>query len=273
MAQTTTVIPERSQIPVADRWDLGKLFPAEDAWEQGLEQYEEMVPRIAAFKGTLGESAANLRACLEFLNELELLDERVGYYAMLRTSEDAGDSDNQGRQARYLNVASRAEAEKSYVTPEIQAIPDAVMERFLADESLAEFAIALRKLLRFKPHVLPAEQERLLALQIEANQTARKAFAALTDVDLDFGAVDTPDGPVPLSQSSWSQLMIHPTAACAGAPTCSSTATSTGTATPSPPCTAAACSWTSTAPGCAAIGRRARRRCSRTGWTRRCTTT
>ena len=210
MAETTTAIPERSLIPNADRWDLGKLFPAEDAWDQGLKEYQEMVPRIAAFKGTLGESAANLRTCLEFLNELEMLDERVGYYAMLRTSEDAGDSGNQGRFARYLNVASRAEAEKSYITPEIQAIPDAVMEQYLADESLAEFAISLRKLLRFKPHVLPEEQERLLALQIEANQTARKAFAALTDVDLDFGSVDTPDGPVPLSQSSWSQLMINP---------------------------------------------------------------
>ena len=211
MATTTTAtIPDRSQIPAADRWDLGRLFPAEDAWEQGLKEYQEMVPRIAAFKGTLGESAASLRACLEFLNELEMLDERVGYYAMLRTSEDAGDSDNQCRFARYLNVASGAEAEKSYITPEIQAIPDAVMEQFLADESLAEFAISLRKLLRFKPHVLPAEQERLLALQIEANQTARKAFAALTDVDLDFGTVDTPDGPVALSQSSWSQLMINP---------------------------------------------------------------
>ncbi|MDE0193041.1 MAG: oligoendopeptidase F, partial [Gammaproteobacteria bacterium] len=109
MATTTTAIPQRSQIPAADRWDLGKLFPAEEAWEQGLEEYEKMVPRIAAFKGTLGESAAGLLACLEFLNELEMLDERVGYYAMLRTSEDAGDSDNQGRFARYLNVASRAE--------------------------------------------------------------------------------------------------------------------------------------------------------------------
>ena len=210
MPENATAIPVRSQIATADRWDLAKLFPAEDAWEQGLKDYQAMVPRIAAFKGTLAESAANLRACLEFLNELEMLDERVGYYAMLRTSEDAGDSDNQGRFARYLNVASRAEAEKSYITPEIQAIPDAVIEQFLADASLADFAIALRKLLRFKPHVLPAEQERLLALQIEANQTARKAFAALTDVDLDFGSVDTPDGPVPLSQSSWSQLMIHP---------------------------------------------------------------
>lgn len=210
MSHATTAIPQRSQIAAADQWNLAKLFPDEDAWERGLEQYQELVPRIAAFKGTLGQSAAALRACLEFLNELELLDERVGYYAHLRTSEDAGNSEHQGRFARYLNAASRAEAEKSYVTPEIQAIPDAVMERMLADESLAEFAIALRKLLRFKPHVLPAAQERLLALQLEANQTARKTFAALTDVDLDFGVVDTPEGAQPLSQASWSQFMIHP---------------------------------------------------------------
>ena len=210
MIAPASTIPERDQIPAADRWDLSKLYPAEDAWEEGLRQYEEMIPRVGAFKGTLGDSAAKLRECLEFLNELEMLDERVGYYAHLRTSEDAGSSDNQGRFARYLNVASRAEAEKSYITPELQAIPDAVMERFLGDASLAEFGIALRKLLRFKPHVLPEEQERLLALQIEANQTARKAFAALTDVDLDFGTVDTPEGPQPLSQSSWSQFMIHP---------------------------------------------------------------
>lgn len=210
MSHATTTIPQRSQIAAADQWDLAKLYPDEDAWERGLEQYQELVPRIAAFKGTLGQSPAALRACLEFLNELELLDERVGYYAHLRTSEDAGNSEHQGRFARYLNVASRAEAEKSYVTPEIQAIPDAVMERMLADESLAEFTIALRKLLRFKPHVLPEAQERLLALQLEANQTARKTFAALTDVDLDFGAVDTPQGAQPLSQGSWSQFMIHP---------------------------------------------------------------
>lgn len=210
MSHPATAIPQRSQIAAADQWDLAKLYPDADAWERGLEQYQELVPRIAAFKGTLGQSPAALRACLEFLNELELLDERVGYYAHLRTSEDAGNSEHQGRFARYLNVASRAEAEKSYVTPEIQAIPDAVMERMLADESLAEFAIALRKLLRFKPHVLPEAQERLLALQLEANQTARKTFAALTDVDLDFGAVDTPQGAQPLSQGSWSQFMIHP---------------------------------------------------------------
>ena len=206
----TATIPARSDIAATDQWDLTRLYPSPDDWEQGFAQYEQMLPRIASFKGTLGQSAAALRACLEFLNELEALDERVGYYAHLRTSEDVGSSEHQARFARYLNVASRAAAEQSYITPEIQAIPDAVIEQFLADEALVEFAISLRKLLRYKPHVLDEARERLLALQIEANQTAQKAFAALTDVDLDFGTIDTPEGPRPLTQSTWSQFMIHP---------------------------------------------------------------
>ncbi len=206
----TVTIPQRSEVPAADQWDLTRLFPSAAAWERGIAEYEAMLPRIAAFKGTLGQSPAALRACLEFLNELELMDERAGYYAQLRSSEDAGASDNQARFARYLNVASRAATERSYVPPEIQAIPDALMEQFLADPTLAEFGISLRKLLRFKPHVLSEPQERLLAMQIEANETAHKAFTALTDVDLDFGTIDTPDGPRPLTQSTWSQFMLHP---------------------------------------------------------------
>ena len=67
MSDAATTIPQRSQISAADQWDLSKLFPAEDAWERGIEQYEDLLPRIATFKGTLGQSAAALRACLEFL--------------------------------------------------------------------------------------------------------------------------------------------------------------------------------------------------------------
>ena len=52
-------------------------------------------------------------------------------------------------------------------------------------------------------------EEKILALQIESNQTASKAFHALTDVDLDFGTVETPDGNKPLSQASFSSFLMN----------------------------------------------------------------
>lgn len=206
----TATIPSRKEMPRDFLWNLSKLYPSDEEWESGMKRFEKMIGEIGRFKGTLSESARKLRDCMDFLNELGMLDERNGYYAHLRLSEDAGDGANQARFARYMGLASRAETESAYITPEIQAIPDEKIGGFMEEEILADFLIYLKKLLRYKPHILSEKEERLLALQIEANQTAEKSFAALTDVDLDFGTVETPEGPKPLSQSSWSSFMIHP---------------------------------------------------------------
>ncbi len=206
----TATIPERKDVPSEHAWDLSKLFPNDAAWEKGLEEFRGTLPRIETFKGTLGQSAASLRACLDFMNQVGILDERLGYYAHLRMSEDAGDSTNQDRFARYMRYASEAEALSSYQAPEIQAIPEARMESFLASDDLADFRIYLKKLLRYRPHILSEKEERLLAMQSEANQTAQKSFQALTDVDMNFGTIDTPDGTRPLTHGTYSSFLLSP---------------------------------------------------------------
>jgi oligoendopeptidase F len=72
---------------------------------------------------------------------------------------------------------------------------------------LAEYAVYLRKLARFKPHILTDKEERVIAVQSEADGAAREAFSVLTNVDMDFGVIQTEDGPLPLSQSTWSVFM------------------------------------------------------------------
>ena len=207
---TAQRIPERKDVAVEDTWNLDKLFADDASWDAGLKEITEVTKKIGSFKDTLGRSAARLKECFDFMNDVELLDERLGYYAMLRYSEDAGSSANQERYGKYMASAAQAQAAASYQTPEIQSIPEDVMEGFLKSPELKPFLIPLKKILRFKPHVLTEKEERLLALQTEANQTARKAFEALTDVDMDFGTVDTPEGPRPLTQSTWSAFMINP---------------------------------------------------------------
>ncbi len=203
-------IPQRGEVEDRFKWNLSRLFADEGEWEKSLAELEGLLPGIESFKGSLGQSAERLRSGLDYMTRVGILDERLGSYAHLRLSEDAGDSRNQERFARYLALAARVEAAASYQAPEIQAIPEAVIEGFLAEEILREHVISLRKLLRFKPHILSEREERLLALQTEANQTASKAFSALTDVDLDFGQVETPEGMQPLSQSTYSSFLIHP---------------------------------------------------------------
>jgi oligoendopeptidase F len=202
-------IPARSDIDPKDRWDLSSLYPDTAAWEADLPLLQAAARRIESCRGTLAAGPAALRACFDLLNEAGLLDERLGYYAMLRLSEDGGDSASQARQARYIQAATDLEAAASFFRPELIALDQPAIDRLMAAPELVDFRIALEKILRFKPHTLSVAEERILAMQEEANQTASRSYRALTDVDLDFGTVETPEGPVALSQSSFGALQMH----------------------------------------------------------------
>jgi len=212
MAEQTTAeaIPDRTDVPAEHCWDLSKLFESEELWEDGLTRLEGMIDEVQRFRGRLEDSPQMLRECLDFNMELGLLEERLGNYAQLRASEDGGSSENEGRLSRYVNVAVRLEAAMSYQVPEIQRIPDDVMSAFLESDALSEFSIYLRKILRFRPHILGEQEERLLAMQAEFSRTSQSVFSSLTNVDMDFGEIDTPDGPKPLTQSTYNAYMIHP---------------------------------------------------------------
>ncbi len=203
-------IPARSEIAVEDTWDLSRLFPGDAEWEKGLEELERRIPLFQRYAGTLGESAEALKNCLDKLLETERLEERLGYYAHLRTNEDVGNDSHQERFSRYMRIATRFSAETSYITPEIQEIPDETMKSFLASAELEEYRILLQKIRRLKPYVLSPSEEKILAMQAEAKRTPEKAFSSLTNVDMDFGTISTPEGERSLSQSTYGSLMIHP---------------------------------------------------------------
>jgi oligoendopeptidase F len=65
------------------------------------------------------------------------------------------------------------------------------------------------QLIRKKQHILSKKEEKLLAQQTEYSDGFDKAFSALTDIDMEFGTIDTPQGQVALSQASLGVLMEH----------------------------------------------------------------
>ena len=200
-------IPTRNEIPQNDKWDLSQLFKSDTEWEAELEKIQPLSLEIEAFKGKLGESAENLLAAITKLSEMSQISELVGHYAFLLSAGDAGESAFQEKKSRYIMMASAADARLSFLTPEIQAIPEEKITTWIEDKSFDDYRIWLKKLLRLKPYILSEKEERILALQSESSRTADKAFSMLTDVDLDFGTVKTAEGEIPLSHSSYSMLL------------------------------------------------------------------
>jgi oligoendopeptidase F len=203
-------IPPRSAVAKEHTWDLSRLFAGDAAWNAGLGEYEARAERISLYRGTLGESPERLADYLDYSRDLGILEERLSYYAELRETEDEGDGAARTMTGRFMMASARTAAAAAWANPEIQAIPEGELRAFMDHPRLAEYRVYLHKLLRFKPHILSEPEERLLALHAEGEQVSRDAFSVLTNVDLDFGFIETPGGARPLSQSTWSVFMEQP---------------------------------------------------------------
>ncbi|MDR2659758.1 MAG: oligoendopeptidase F, partial [Spirochaetaceae bacterium] len=203
-------IPLRTEVAQADTWDLSKLYVNDAAWYKGLDEYNKMAERIDGYKGTLSSSVNALLAFMEFSRDFGILEERLAYYSELRQCEDEGADDARAMVGRFMIAQAQAQTALAWSNPEIQAIPQALMQDFLKDERLADYRILLLHILRWKPYILSEKEERIIAMQSEANQITGEVFSVLTNVDIDFGAIETDKGTLPLSQSSWSVLMEKP---------------------------------------------------------------
>jgi oligoendopeptidase F len=205
----TAKVLTRSDLPDSDKWDLTHLFADVDKWTEDFGWLQRTYSKIADWKGRLGKSAESLAACLEFEKSLDLKIERLFHFASLQLSEDSANSDYLARMGQMQNLLTKIGEAASFLSPEIQAIPDDLFTQFLNDPSLAEWKIALEKIRRMKPHVLSEREERLLALGSAALDGYDETFSQLTDVDMKFGVlVDDKGEEKPLTQSSFSSFLV-----------------------------------------------------------------
>lgn len=203
-------LPDRALVPVQDTWDLSSLCANDEAWGQAFSAWENRIGEYAQFAGTLGTSPAQLARCLRLDLDLDREAERLGTFASLKATEDTGNSTYAGMKARFLGAASRAAQAASFIRPEIMAIPEDTMARFLAHAELADFQLLLERYLRYRPHTLSPAEERLLAMQTEMAQTAGLVFNQLNNADLKFGEITTDKGTIELSHASFSTCLHSP---------------------------------------------------------------
>ena len=202
-------IRTRSEIPESDKWDLTGLFADAGKWREDFIWVQKTYPRLKEWKGKLGESAKNLADCLEFEKALELKLERLYHFASLQLAEDSANNEYLARIGQIQNLMTKIAEAGAFVVPEIQAIGDETLAKFVADPVLSEWRIKLHKIRRLKPHMLSEPEERILALGKVALSGYDETFSQLTDVDMKFGVLTDETGrEKPLTQSSFSSFLV-----------------------------------------------------------------
>ena len=208
---TDKTIPLREEINETDKWNLSPLFQSESDWEALYKKVEETLSTFETFKGKLGESVETFIKAMLFDADISRDLEKLYTFAHLKNDEDTTNQDNAAIYQRAMNLYTRLSEAASYMTPEIQSIPDDVMKDFMTNEALADFKFPLEKIIRNKPHTRNMEVEQILAMATEVTQAPRQIFSQLDNADLKFGEVEDDDGSmVELSHGNFVSFLTCP---------------------------------------------------------------
>ncbi len=215
-----TSIPSRDEINPADCWDLSSLYAGDKEWEEDLKAFSALKDKIPDLKKNFnekelasGEKGTEIfRECLDFYSMSSQKLEKLYVYAHLKQSADESNPENIDRTGRVLMAYSAFEAEFSWFIPEIQKIPEAEIRSMISQIPEGEklYGVWSEKLIRQRPHILGSGEEKILALMQSSSHTPQQTFSVLTNTDMNFGTIETEEGPVPLTQTTWSKLMENP---------------------------------------------------------------
>jgi len=205
-------VPERSDLPTEDTWDLTSIYADDDAWADAYDAVNDRVDDLREYEGRATESPETLLELLELRESVLREVATVSSYASLRSAEDTRNQEYQAMQAKAESLSSAARSAVSFLEPELQALDRSEVESFVdAEPGLAEYEHYFDDVLRTKPHTRSAEIEELLADLGEVAGSASDVYGMLSNADLTFPTVDRPDGDaVEITQGNFTKLQKHP---------------------------------------------------------------
>ena len=198
-------IPERSQVPVEDTWNLADIYPSDEAWQQDLEATRALAQKLPGYAGRLGESAHTLYEYVELEQQVGEHLTELANYAQRKGDQDTRVAENQALVGKVMSLYVEISSALAFETPELLKIPQETLERFYRDEPKLELYRRYFQIVQDqKEHILSDAEEKLLAAAGEMAQAPEDIYGKLTNADLTFpDAVDGQGSAVPLSDGSF----------------------------------------------------------------------
>lgn len=208
-SETVSSMPKRDEIDSKFKWNLADLYSSGKKWESDFALVGNLIQGIAQFQGSLGDSSGRLLDALEKSDELGNVFESLYIYAHLFRDQDTGNPESQALADRITILQTRARQAESFLSPEILALPDGTIERYLKEnEKLRKYEHFLDNINRRREHTLSPREEKLLAMAANMAAGPRNIFNMLNNADIRFPVIRDEDGnDVELTKGRYSHFM------------------------------------------------------------------
>ncbi|MHB7917792.1 oligoendopeptidase F [Staphylococcus borealis] len=204
MSQQLTREEQERKYP-NDTWDLTTIFESDEAFEAALKEVEGYLGKEEQFKGHLGDSSETLYNALSLEDEISTKLEKVYVYAHLKQDQDTSNDKYTGFESRAHQLIIKISSVWSFLVPEILQIDEDKLQSFINENNdLKRYEFDLKLINEKRPHILDAEQERLLTEAQDALSTPSNVYGMFSNADLEFeDAVDKNGEKHPLTQGTF----------------------------------------------------------------------
>ena len=191
----SSAVPLRSEIDDKYKWDLTKVYPSDQAWEEDLKKVKELSPKFADYKGKLLSSSETLLNAIELSEEINQLFGRLFHYSANSLNTDLKNEKYQAMYQRVRNAAIKSGEYSSYYAPEMLEKDYSVVESFMKDEpKLAVYKKSFKDLYLDKPHTLSESEERILTMTGKMSGVPSEAYEIMKSTDYKWGTFKDESG-------------------------------------------------------------------------------
>lgn len=199
----------RSEMNQEATWNLSDMIKNLDEWNSYYSDIESNIEELAAYQGKLMSSSTTLYEALSKMDDFYVKLYRVVIYSHMNLHQDTNASDSQSLVQKISALEVKASTALAYVGPEIMAADEAILKQFLEEnDDLKLYSHYFDNMLRQKEHILPKEQEELLALAGDFESTPQNIFSMFMNADLVLPEViDDDHNPIRLTQGNLLKLL------------------------------------------------------------------
>lgn len=196
---------KRSEIDIKYTWNTDDIISSKKEFIDRCALLKKAI-KFSNFKGKLN-NAKTIYDCFnkmyEVLGELEVLS----VYAMLKKDEDGNDPVANELSCLVEELGVKFSFEVSFVEPELSRLSKDELTKLLNDQLLKDYNLEIEKIIKYLPHILSEETERVLSLGGKVYGGYHDAFSMLDNVDLDFPAIKVDGKKVKVTHATYSMLL------------------------------------------------------------------
>jgi oligoendopeptidase F len=187
-------LKERSEIDERYKWRLEDIYENEELWEEDYKKVKDLLKEIVKFKGKI-KTSKDLLEVLKLNDQIGMIASKIFAYARMRRDEDNTNSKYQALSDKAMRLNIEVLSATSFIVPEILSIETEKLRNMIEElEELKIYKQYIEDLIRYKPHVLSPEEEKILAEAETLAESVSTIYSMLNHADLRFPTIKDENG-------------------------------------------------------------------------------